>query len=90
MIAACLLLATATIEWSSFRPTWDGNAVVPGVLSPPLRRVWVVRTEGPIENTVSISRDRAYVATMDGNVECRRLRDGGLVWSYRSHSAFSA
>jgi len=90
MIVASLVLASAALDWPSFRPTWDGNAVLPGLLVPPLRRIWVARTTGAIENTVAISGNRAFVATMDGTVECRRLKDGERVWTYRSHSAFSA
>lgn len=90
MIVTALCIGMALGDWTSLRPTSDGNAVVSGSLQLPLRRAWVAKLPSAVENVVAIAQERCVVATMDGVLQCRRVSDGHLLWSYKNHSAFAA
>ncbi len=71
-------------SWPSFRNGLQQQGVAGTKFPDKLQLLWAHKVDDPVTATAAIVKGKVYVGTLGGNVLCFNLKDGRLLWKYRS------
>ena len=74
----------ARTSWPSFRGTPDQRGIAGCTLSPDPKSVWEFASKDGWIGAVAIFDNRVYAPALEGKLYCLDLRDGSVIWEYRS------